>query len=257
MAFEHFILYSIVFLYGIIIGSFLNVCIYRIPKEESIVTVGSHCMNCGHRLKWYDLFPLFSWLFLKGKCRYCGEKISIQYPLVEFINGALYILIFAVNGWNPESILWCIVVSALLVLSVIDYRTMLIPTSVDMVILAVGIVHLIMNLNNWHYYVIGFFFASLFLMLCSLLFRMFRNKNGLGLGDVELMACAGLCIGWGHALFAIVIGSVLGTIIQGIKIVVTKEGEKFAFGPYLSFGVFIAMLWGNRLYDWYVSCFLH
>ena len=83
MALEHFILYIIVFLYGIIIGSFLNVCIYRMPKGESVVTVGSHCMNCKHPLKWYDLFPVFSYLVLRGKCRYCGAKISIQYPLVE------------------------------------------------------------------------------------------------------------------------------------------------------------------------------
>ncbi|MCH5252319.1 MAG: prepilin peptidase [Lachnospiraceae bacterium] len=257
MASECFILYIIVFLYGIIVGSFLNVCIYRIPKEESIVTVGSHCMACGHRLKWWDLFPVFSWLFLKGRCRYCKAKISVQYPLVELANAVLYLIIFAVNGWNIESVLWCIATSALLVLSIIDYRTMMIPTGIDLVILGVGILHLILNLNNWHYYVIGFFFASLFLLLCSLLFRLLRNKNGLGMGDVELMACAGLCIGWGHALLAVVIGSVLGSIIQGIKLAVTKEGQKFAFGPYLSLGVWIAMLWGTEIYDWYVGLVLH
>ena len=84
MTLPTFIIYIFVFLYGIVIGSFLNVCIYRIPKKESIVTVGSHCMKCGHQLKWYDLFPLFSFLFLKGKCRYCGTKLSVQYPVIEF-----------------------------------------------------------------------------------------------------------------------------------------------------------------------------
>lgn len=257
MAPEQIFFYFIVFVYGITIGSFLNVCIYRIPKEESIVTVGSHCMKCWHRLKWYDLIPVFSWLFLKGKCRYCGTRVSVQYPLVELANGILYIVVFAANGWNIESGLWCIMTSALLVLSVIDYRTMMIPTGVDFVILIVGILHLVLKLNNWHYYVIGFFFASLFLLLCSIIFRMLRGKRGLGLGDIELMACTGLCIGWGHALFAVILGSLIGSVIQGIKIAVTKEGQKFAFGPYLSAGVFIAMLWGSKIYDWYVGTFLY
>ena len=256
MTLEHFGLYIIAFLYGIVIGSFLNVCIYRIPKEENLVTVGSHCMKCGHQLKWYDLVPLFSWLFLKGKCRYCGEGISPQYPLVEGINGFLYVLIFAVNGWNWDSALYCVMVSALLVISVIDYRTMMIPTGADLVILAVGVIHLLLHLNDWLYYVIGFAFVSLFLLLCAVIFRAVTGKSGLGLGDVELMACAGLCLGVGHGLFAIVIGSVSGVIIQGIKILATKEAGKFPFGPYLAAGIFVSALWGTPMYHWYIETFL-
>ena len=106
------LLYIFAFLYGIVIGSFLNVCIYRIPKKESIVTVGSHCMKCDHRLAWYDLFPLFSYLFLRGKCRYCGAKLARQYPLVEGANGILYLIVFAIHGWNMESVLYCFLTSA-------------------------------------------------------------------------------------------------------------------------------------------------
>lgn len=254
---ENIILYIIAFLYGIIIGSFLNVCIYRIPKGESIVTVGSHCMKCGHRLRWTDLFPVFSWAFLRGRCRYCGAAISAQYPVVEALNGSLYVLIFAVNGWNPDSVLWCVLASSLIVLSMIDYRTMLIPTAVDAVILLVGILHLVLHLNEWLYYVAGFLFASLFLLLCAFLFRAVTGKGGLGLGDVEMMACAGLCIGWGHSLLAIVIGSVLGVIIQGVRMLITKDRGKFPFGPYLSLGVFIAMLWGSQIYTWYMNQFVY
>ena len=256
MDLANFVFYIITFLYGIVIGSFLNVCIYRIPKDESIVTVGSHCMICGRQLKWYDLFPLFSWLFLKGKCRYCGTKISVQYPLIEALNAILYIIIVSVNGWSLESLLYCIMASALLVLSVIDYRTMLIPTSVDIVILMVGVMHLFVDLSNWLYYVIGFFSASLFLLLCALVFRAITGKGGLGMGDVELMACAGLCVGWGHALFAIVIGSMLGAIIEGARILITKEKGKFPFGPYLSLGVFVSVLWAEPIYKWYVNMIL-
>ena len=247
------VLYIIVFLYGVIIGSFLNVCIYRIPKRESIVTVGSHCMHCNHKLCWYDLFPLFSWLFLRGKCRYCGAGISCQYPIVEAANGILYLLVFFLNGWKIASFLYCIMVSALLVISVIDYRTMLIPAGADIVILAVGIFHLFLHLNEWIYYVIGFVSVGLFLLLCALLFRAVTGKSGLGLGDVELMACAGLCIGWGHGLFAIIIGSVLGVLVEGIKMGVTKKKGKFPFGPYLSVGILTGVLFGERIYDWYTG----
>lgn len=253
MTLDAVIFYIIVFLYGIIVGSFLNVCIYRIPKKEKIVTVGSHCMNCNHRLRWYDLFPLFSWLVLKGKCRYCGAGISCQYPVIEAVNGFLYLLVFFVNGFNIDSLLYCIIVSALIVISVIDYRTMLIPAGADFLILAVGILHLFLHLNNWTYYVIGFVSVGLFLLLCALLFRAVTGKSGLGLGDVELMACAGLCIGYWHGLFAIIIGSVLGAVVEGIKIAVTKKRGKFPFGPYLSIGILVALLWGETFYNWYVS----
>ena len=115
--------YSIIFLFGITIGSFLNVCIYRIPKHEDIVKTRSHCMSCGYQLEWYDMFPVFSYLFLRGKCRKCKTKLSVQYPLVEVLNGIAYIVIVCVNGVNVESLLYCLLSSTLLVLSVIDFRT--------------------------------------------------------------------------------------------------------------------------------------
>ena len=256
MTSEYIIFYIIVFLYGIIIGSFLNVCIYRIPKEESIVTVGSHCMSCGHKLRWVDLFPLFSWLFLRGRCRYCGAKISAQYPLVEALNGILYLVIVAVTGWNWDSVCYCVMASALLVLSVIDYRTMKIPVATELIVLLAGLGHLFLHLDDWAYYVIGFVAVGLFLLLCALVFRAVTGKSGLGLGDIELMACAGLCIGWGHGLFAVLIGCIIGIIFEGIRMAVTKKRGRFAFGPYLSAGVLVAALFGNYLYDWYVNAFL-
>lgn len=243
------LLYIFAFLYGIVIGSFLNVCIYRIPKKESIVTVGSHCMNCGHKLAWYDLFPLFSFLFLKGKCRYCGTKLAKQYPVVEAANGVLYLVVFAVHGWNMESVLYCFLTSALLTLSVIDYRTLEIPVGINLFILAVGAVHIIVDFSNWGHYVIGFFSASLFLLFCLILTR----GRGIGGGDIKLMAAAGLCLGWQNILFALIIGCVIGSVIQCIIIAVTKNKTKFAMGPYLSVGIFTAALWGDAFIDWYIG----
>lgn len=243
------LLYIFAFLYGIVIGSFLNVCIYRIPKKESIVTVGSHCMNCSHKLAWYDLFPLFSFLFLKGKCRYCGTKLAKQYPVVECLNGVLYVIIFAVNGWNVESGFWCFLASALLVLSVIDYRTLEIPLGVNVFILGLGVLHVAVNLSDWKRYVIGFFTASLFLLFCFIL----TKGRGIGGGDIKLMAVAGLCLGWENILLALVVGCVVGSVIQCAVIAVTKNKTKFAMGPYLSIGIFAAMLWGDVFWDWYIG----
>ncbi|MBP3206045.1 MAG: prepilin peptidase, partial [Lachnospiraceae bacterium] len=117
------LLYIVIFLYGIVIGSFLNVVIYRVPKKENMVTTRSHCMSCGYQLTWYDLIPLFSWLALGGKCRKCKAKISVQYPLIEGLNGVLYLVIFARYGLSIDSLLYCLLFSALIALSVIDFRT--------------------------------------------------------------------------------------------------------------------------------------
>ena len=171
------VVYSIVFLYGVIVGSFLNVCILRIPLKETIVSKRSHCMSCGHQLAWYDLFPLFSYLFLGGKCRYCKAKISKQYPIVEFINGAMAVLCFWLLGFRAENlaymnelivvgyypdggevlvtdwcaavydiefiVLSCILCSVLIVISVIDWRTFEIPVSANIVILVLGLINLV------------------------------------------------------------------------------------------------------------------
>ena len=114
-------IYTIVFLYGIVIGSFLNVCIYRLPLKENIATTGSHvqsshCMSCGRKLGWRDMVPVFSYIMLRGRCRQCGAKISIQYPLIEALNGVLYVIVFMANGFTFSSVLYCLMTSALIVL---------------------------------------------------------------------------------------------------------------------------------------------
>ena len=137
-----FLLYLLVFIYGIVIGSFLNVCILRIPIKESIVTKRSHCVSCGHELAWYDLFPLFSYLFLRGKCRYCGTRISAQYPIVEGLNGILWVLTFVIAGWEWEAVFICLAISALIVVAVVDWRTYEIPFGVVIYIFVIGVLHL-------------------------------------------------------------------------------------------------------------------
>ena len=146
---------SIVFLFAITIGSFLNVCIYRIPRGEDIVHTNSHCMNCGYKLAWYDLIPIFSWIFLRGRCRKCGEKISVQYPLIELANGLLWVGLIYKNGFTVTGICYAIAASSLLVLSVIDWRTFEIPVGCNIVIGTAGLVNLWFNRQDWLTYMIG------------------------------------------------------------------------------------------------------
>ena len=133
------LLIIIVFLFAITIGSFLNVCIYRIPRGEDIVHTNSHCMNCGYKLAWYDLIPIFSWIFLRGRCRKCGEKISVQYPLIELANGLLWVGLIYKNGFTVTGICYAIAASSLLVLSVIDWRTFEIPVGCNICLLYTSI----------------------------------------------------------------------------------------------------------------------
>ena len=242
-----FILYLPVFLYGIVIGSFLNVCIYRIPLGESIAKERSHCMSCGYQLRWFDLVPLFSWLALGGKCRKCKAPISPQYPIIEAANGALYILIFAVNGFNLVSILYCLMASALLALSVIDFRTYEIPFGFNVFIGVLGLIRLLTDWGNWSEYLIGLVAISVVLELLLII----SKGRAIGGGDVKLMAAAGLLIGWKLIILAFFIGCILGSVIHIIRMKVSQAEHVLAMGPYLSAGILIASLWGNQFINWY------
>ena len=242
----------ITIIYGTIIGSFLNVCIYRIPKKESIVVVRSHCMSCGKQIKWYDLVPLVSFLILRGKCRYCKAKLSWQYPAVEALNGILYGIIVLVNGFNITSILYCLATSALLALSIIDWRTYEIPPSFNIFIGILGIIRLILDLPHWYNYVIGFVSVSGFLLLIFLV----TKGRGIGFGDVKLMAAAGLLLGWKLIILSLGLGCVLGSIIHITLMYVKDKDRVLAFGPYLSLGIFISMLYGEQIIEWYLHMFM-
>lgn len=242
-------IYLLIFLYGIVIGSFLNVCIYRIPKNESIVKVRSHCMQCGHQLKWYELIPLFSYLFLGGKCKDCKSKISAQYPLVEGLNGSLYVFIFMINGINVDSLLYCLLTSALLTLSIIDFRTFEIPVGINYFIGALGLVYTAFHYADWINHLVGFFAVSAVLRLIIAL----SKGRAMGGGDMKLMAACGLFLGWKEIILAFLLGCIIGSVIHVIRMKITKCDHELALGPYLSAGVFISMLWGEQLITWYLG----
>ena len=243
------LIYLIIFLYGIVIGSFVNVCIYRIPLKEDIVKERSHCMSCGHVLQWYELIPLVSYLVQKGKCRNCGTKLSVQYPLIEGTNGVLYVLIAVINGLNVDSLLYCLLISALITLSVIDWRTYEIPIGINIFILALGLIATVIHYQDWLNHVIGFLAVSVFIYIIILA----TKGRGMGGGDMKLMAAAGLLLGWKEIVLAFILGCILGSVIHVIRMKVSKAEHTLAFGPYLSVGILITVLAGQPILNWYLG----
>lgn len=240
---------TLIFLFGLVIGSFLNVCIYRIPKKENIVTTRSHCMHCGYELKWYDLIPLLSWVLLRGKCRKCGTKVSIQYPLIELLNGILYLFVFIKFGVCIDTVLYCFFVSALLVLSVIDFRTYEIPLGINIWIGLLGLIHVGIHRLDWINYVVGFFSVSLFLYLLYIV----TKGRGIGGGDVKLMAVSGLLLGWQNNILAFLLGCMIGSVIHLLRMKITKADHVLAMGPYLATGLVVSMFFGTQLITWYIN----
>ena len=241
--------YIVIFIFGITIGSFLNVCIYRIPLHQSIVTVSSHCMTCGRKLKWYDMIPVFSWLLLGGKCRSCKSKISLQYPVIESLNGILYVVICLVNGMDLFSLIYCLMTSALLTLSLIDWRTYEIPPGINAFLFILGVAAAVLDRGNLLSHLAGMVCVSGFLGILYLISR----GRAIGGGDIKLMFACGLILGWKQIILAFLLGCIIGSVIHLIRIRVQGEGHVLAMGPYLSAGIFLAALWGNEWISWYIS----
>ncbi len=234
---------------GLCVGSFLNVLIFRIPKGEEFVKTPSHCMLCGRRLKWYENIPLVSWLIQGGKCRGCHEPISPQYPIVEALNGVMWLLAgLLFRGDWLHIVLYCILSSVLIVITLIDWRTFEIPDGLNLTILILGVVQLCFDLSHWPLYIIGAVsVGGLFLILW-----LATKGRGIGFGDVKLMAAAGLLLGWQKIILALIIGSVAGSVIHLIRMR-GGAGRKLAFGPYLSAGIWIAAFFGDAIIRSYLG----
>lgn len=232
---------------GLLIGSFLNVLIYRVPRGEDFMFSRSHCTSCGYVLKWYDLIPLLSYIAIGGKCRKCKTKISIMYPLVELINALAYGFIYYINGLNVFSLLCMLMFSTLLVISIIDYKEMIIPNEFIIFILIVAIAYTVYD-GNYLSHIIGFFIVSVILLIINIL-----SKGGIGMGDVKLMAVGGLLVGTANVLASFVIASVVAALI-GVLLLLSKKKKrdaKIPFGPFLAFGLMAVLLFGNEIISMY------
>lgn len=246
-----------VFIYGLLIGSFLNVCIYRIPLKITIVKGRSHCPHCGALIPWYLNIPLFSFLFLKGRCRSCKAPISLRYPAVEFLSGILFLLVWFTYGLNWESLFVIILFSILVIISFIDIDLQIIPDRFIVILFALAAIHAIYQCLffsvRWYSWIIGFFAASAFLLILGLII-----PDSIGGGDIKLMAAAGLFIGPKLILLALFI-SALYALIPALFLMIQKKGSlktALPFGPFLSLGIITSVLFGEKLLMWYLSLFI-
>jgi len=254
----------VVFLYGICIGSFLNVVIIRLPRGESLIKRSSHCMTCGAKIRIRDLIPVFSWLFLRGKCHSCGEKISPRYPIVESLNGLLYVVNFLVfGGISVNTILMCVFTSLLICVGFIDWDTMEMYDIISILIALLAIPSHFLAYTDLTIKdrLIGAACISVpFFIIGEVVGIVIKKKTGekvrgIELGDTILMACAGVYLGWKAMIPAAFIGILLAAIFGIIVKAVTGE-SKMAFGPYLCMGLLIGAMFGDELTRHYLYWYL-
>ena len=250
---------SIVFLFGICIGSFLNVVILRLPRHESLIKRSSHCMTCGAKIRPIDLIPVLSWILLRGKCHSCGEKISIRYPIVESLNGILYVLTFLILDINAKAIITCVLMSLLIVIAFMDWDTQEIDLIIVALIFLLAIPATIFTDDvEIKHRIIGALIISIpFFIIGEISRPIIKKKFGedfraIELGDTILMFAAGALLGTQAVIVSALIGIFTAAVGGVISKILTKE-SKFAFGPYLSIGIAISMLYGNQIANWYMN----
>jgi leader peptidase (prepilin peptidase)/N-methyltransferase len=241
----------IVFIFGLIIGSFLNVCIYRIPHSESIAFPPSHCTSCGIRLKPYDLIPVVSYIFLKGKCRNCGADISKRYPAIELLNGILYLLLFIQYGMTIDFIKFSAFTSIMVVIGMIDLDTMEVYFNVTVfALITAGVFILIDCLNhiNISSYLLGALLGT------GLIGSIVILTKGMGSGDIEIALIIGLFLGFKNTVFALFLSFIIGGIIAALLLISKKKTRKdsIAFGPFLAASSIIAALYGSIIVNYYI-----
>lgn len=247
------ILYIYSFVIGCCVASFVNVVIYRVPRQISITKGRSFCPNCYTTLAWYDLIPIFSWLFLKRKCRRCKAPISFRYPLIEILGGILGVFCFYHYQFNWMTILSFSIAMVLLAITIIDFDTMTIPNGlvITMALLAGASYFLnpVITLSNR---IIGMCCVSGFMLVLSLCV-----SGAFGGGDIKLMFVVGFLLGWENTILAFFIAILIAGIYAIYLLMTRKKGRKqhIAFGPYLCFGIGIALLYGNDIINWYLTVY--
>ena len=239
------------FIIGLIIGSFFNVVIYRLPRGESIIAPPSHCPNCNTRLKTVDLIPVISYIFNKGECRYCGVNISWQYPVVELLTAFLYLFTHLKFGLTADFFIYLFLISYLIIISFIDFNEKIIPNVLSYSGIIIGLVlAIIFNHISFISSLIGLIVPSLLLLLIALIF-----KGGMGIGDVKLVGMIGVFTGYLYSLLSIFLGALIGSVVYLPLMLTGKVDPKtrIPFGPLINIGALIMIFYGEELIDIYLQ----
>ncbi len=245
-----------VFLIGVIAGSFLNVCIYRLPRHESILFPASHCPNCGKPIKFYDNIPLLSYVILGGKCRHCKRTISARYPIIETISGLLAIAIVIKYGLTLHSLLLLLLVFSLIIITFIDLDFQIIPDilSIPGIIAGIGASFFIPTVS-WTDSILGILAGGGFLFIIAVTYKWLTNRDGMGGGDIKLLAMVGAWFGWMAIPFILLISSFIGALIGSISLLLAKKSlrYKIPFGPFISIAAIIYIFFGPETINWYIN----
>ena len=246
----------LIIILGLSIGSFLNVCIFRIPAQVSISKPRSRCPKCKHQLKFWENIPVFSYLFLKGKCSSCRTPISIRYPLVEIFTSLLFLLLYYYYGFTIKTALLCMLFSIVIIITFIDIDVQIIPN--DLLILGlipVSIYVILLGLDNIMGHILGAMGLSAIFFLIGYLGKIFYKEESMGMGDVKYSFLIGLLLGWKSGLLALGISFLFAALFIVIIFIQKKlkSRQKIPFGPFMSIGLLIALIWGDKIIEWYLN----
>jgi len=244
------------FIFGLVIGSFLNVCIHRLPSSQSIVHPRSRCPQCGHLIRVYDNIPVLSYLILRGRCRDCGARISLRYPVVELLSGAFAAMAVARFGLGWQALLMYALIAAFLVITFIDLDHRIIPDVITLPGIPIGLAAsfgpgMISPLES----LLGILAGGGSLFLVAWGYQLVTQREGMGGGDIKLLAMIGAFIGWKGVLLTIFIASLTGTL-AGMALIFRRRGDmKLAvpFGPFLAVGAIAYLFMGPELMSWYLA----
>jgi len=242
--------------FGAVIGSFLNVCIYRLPRGASVVVPASACPRCGHELAWFENVPIVSWLVLRGRCRACRASIGIRYPLVEAITAVIFAWAWWAYGGTPVLLASRLVFGcALIVLFAIDLEHHLLPNVITLPGIAVGFLFSLFTEPGWRSSLIGILAGGGVLFAVAEAYYRVRHEEGLGMGDVKMLAMVGAFLGWQMTLMTLMMASLCGSLIGLLLIVTRRGGLKYAlpFGTFLALGAAAAATVGPAVLNWYLG----
>ena len=246
---------AIVAVLGLLIGSFLNAVIHRVPRKQSLVSPGSRCPSCGYALLWYDNIPVVSYLILGGRCRKCRKTISIRYPIVELITAAVFVAHYFVFGWTPLLAVRLAFAASLVALFAIDLEHHLLPDVITLPGIVVGLVASLFLPPGIAESLIGILIGGGVLWVIGEAYFRYAGEEGMGGGDVKMLAMIGAFLGWKLVLVTLVLSSVAGSVLGLAIIVVKRGGMKYAlpFGTFLALGALAASLIGAQIVTWYAG----
>jgi leader peptidase (prepilin peptidase) / N-methyltransferase len=242
-------------LFGLVIGSFLNVCIYRLPRDQSIVWPASRCTTCGRGLAWYENVPVLSWAVLRGRCRTCGERISVMYPVVEAVTALLFVLMAAHFGITPLFAVRALFGCAMIVLFVVDLQHQILPNEITVPGIVAGLVAACFLEPGWRDALIGAAAGGGSLWLIAAGYQWLRGKEGLGFGDVKMLAMIGAFLGWKLMLLTLVFASFTGSVVAVLLMLARRADwqSKLPLGTFLALGAVLTSMVGDVVVNWYLG----